>query len=210
MPVMAAAFSVVSAKPGSAACARDEERHSRGPLRIVAANGVAGVGQRERSHRHHVFPRQPQRLTAGGQDAQSWSDSQEIGHERSGIEKVLEVIKNQQHGTLAQVGGELVGDRCRSCLPEAEGGGDFLSNKGRVTHRSQIDEDHAVAKVAAEQTRRGDGEAGLAAATGAGQGQQPQLGCAQKRRGRRDLFAATDQGGGGNGERPTWEGRRTV
>ena len=61
----------------------------------------------------------------------------------------------------------------------ATGGGDGHRHVRRVGKRSQIDKDHAIAKGGAEQPRRGDGEARLAAATGTGQGQQTQLGCAE-------------------------------
>ena len=77
------------------------------PRLPVSACGrlAAGVGQASERRRARDSPAMPQRLAAGGQDAQARArPEQRVGQLGAGVDQVLAVVQHQEQRTTAQVG----------------------------------------------------------------------------------------------------------
>src|SRR5687767_13434144 len=104
---------------------------------------------------------------------------------------VLEVVEHEQRLLLAQMR--------REALPRRRVGleAERPCNGGRhellVGDRAELDEDDAVAKLVEQLPAELDGEPGLAASAGAGQGQQANLGGAKQLRELCELLRSADQ-----------------
>ena len=98
--------------------------------------------------------------------------SQQFSDEGGGVRHLLEVVQDEQQLPVAQMcleGGE---KRLGGLLAHAEGVSNGGGNQGRVGNGGQADEVDALLEVVEAVGGDVDGEAGLAGATGAGQGDE--------------------------------------
>ena len=153
--------------------ALDEEPHRGKRDRLLAITRLAGVRDRHRRHRVDGFARNPHRFAARREDGHPWRVAQQpLRQPRAGLEHVLAVVEDQQHGPVAQVRDERVDDRQAALLPDAERRRDRLRHEARIRDRRELDEPRAVGEAVEHVGRELERQPRLADAPGAEQRQQ--------------------------------------
>lgn len=138
-------------------------------------------------------------LAAGGEHAHVGAAAEELlGELGAGLHDVLAVVEEKQEALGAEIGGERVEQGAARVLADAEHGRHGLGDAGRIGEGGELDEPHAVGE--ARQERGADllGEAALANAAGAEQGEQ--AGGLEPALDFRGLPGAADEGGQPAGE----------
>src|SRR5439155_18533405 len=127
-------------------------------------------------HGEDVLAADVQRLAARHQLPQLETVSKELGHRRPGHRHLLEVVEEKQHLLPVYLAFELLEQRSRASLPQADGPSRDRKRRLQVAARSEVDEVDPVLELLAEVGRRLQGEAGLAAAARAHEREQAGLG----------------------------------
>ena len=119
---------------------------------------------------------------------------------RRGVHHLLEVVEQQQQGAIAQIGLEEIRGGLVAHLEETQGLGNDRDDELRITDRGEGDKADAVGERVLEIGRDLQREAGLADATGTGQGYQPVLVLSQETTERGDFALPPDQARQGHRE----------
>jgi hypothetical protein len=165
-----------------------------GPFRNIGRYG--GVRwQRQRAYGPPRFPRDVQRLAAGGQDADLRAGGEDaVGQRRRGLDQVLAVVQDQQRSLCGQRGqhpaervrllvrrrgltgrqprGQRLAGVEQRLLAQAEHAQDGGDEVGRVGDGGQLDQPHPVGHRGRLGAGGLDGQPGLARPAGAGEGDQ--------------------------------------
>ena len=133
-------------------------------------------------------------LARGDQDLESGRRSDESGNVWGCVEKVLEVVEDQQHLAGGEVVGQGLGQRsprysrspeCRAIAPVTKGG---------IGQGGKLDEEDAVIEGGKQLGSGREREAGLADTAGTSEGHDPDL-CQGEQGGELgDVFGASDEG----------------
>ena len=118
----------------------DEERHRRGPCASSTRKWCAAAGSASGPTGTTCSPRQPQRLAAGHQDTQSGAVASRSATTGAASSTCSKLSRTSSSARCAEISGELVGERSRAHLPDAERRGDCRGDQGRITDRREIDE----------------------------------------------------------------------
>ena len=86
------------------------------------------------------------------------------------------------------------GNAATGCVRQPQRARDLAEDQAGVLDGSQVDEDDAVGEPRRRLGGHGEGEAGLADAGRAGEGEQPRVGLGERRHERREFGVPTDQG----------------
>jgi hypothetical protein len=182
-------------KPARTARALDEEGHGR-----AGGDGsrIAGTRRRQPERRDRVLAlaRHAKRRAARRQHVKAGRGGEHGADDQSRLEDLLQVIEHEQGRPLAQVLGERVGHRLLVGRLQSERARDRRRDQRRVAHGREVDEGRAAGVVGAQLGRGGDGQARLARAARAGEGQQADVGSAQERAHLRHLALTADQPAG--------------
>jgi hypothetical protein len=151
----------------------DEQAHGREPAELGQGGQPARIGQAQRRHPERALAVTAQWLPAGRQQG----DARTVGHDLRGqggarVDQVLAVVQHQQHVPAVEL--------CDQGLPcpvgrrqlHSGGSGDRLGDEVRLRQGGEIHERRAVAEALGPAGRHREGEPGLAAAAGSGEGQQ--------------------------------------
>ena len=98
--------------------------------------------------------------------------AEQVGHERRGLDDLLEVVQHQQQALVAEEGlraGRPAGSAPMSRRPRAWA--IVVADQAGVGDRGEADEGDAIGEVAGRRARRRDRDAGLADPAGTGQRQ---------------------------------------
>ena len=118
---------------------------------------------------------------------------EELSDQRRGLDHLLEIVEDEQDLAGADPAGQAVADRDGAVLDESQDRGDRRSDEGRLANRFEGDEVDAVGEALGDRRRELEGQAGLAGAARAGQGEQ--AGRAQHRAGLLELGGPADERG---------------
>ena len=99
--------------------------------------------------------------------------SRALGQPCAGGDQVLAVVEEEQQVLGLEKGRQGLDQRLAGRLAHAKGRGDGLGHQRRVGERGQLDQPDAIRVARELGSRRLDRQPGLAAAAGAGQGEQP-------------------------------------
>ena len=157
--------------------------HRLGPLdeqpdRVGAAEGFGvgrpcRVGQGQRRHHQLLLPPERERDPGGGQHREPGGGGEQLLDHRAGLPHLLEVVGHEQEPPVAEVVAQRLQDGAAGCLGDPQGPGQDGGDQVRVGHRGQVGEEGAVAVAGQQLGRDLEGQAGLAGAAGAGEGEQP-------------------------------------
>ncbi len=176
----------------------------------VVVRGVAGPDLggwcRQGRHDEDLLALDPERVPAGGQDAQAGCGGEQLaGQHRAGVGEVLAVVEHHQQPLVLQVGGEVAGG-VRGDLAELEGVGHGVGEQLLVVESGQLHEPDAVGEGAPHLGCHPQGQARLADPTDAGQGEHPAA--RQELPGLRQLAPAAHEAGQLGGQRAATRRRR--
>ncbi len=124
------------------------------------------------------------------------------------VRHVLEIVQHQQHGPIAQRRPEPVDRRPVARLPHPDHPGHGRQDEVRLDERRQGHEPGVPRERRRDLLGHAQGEAGLADAAGAGQGQEAHVGAAQQLDSRVHLPFAADERG--QRDRQGWAGPNLV
>ena len=99
--------------------------------------------------------------------------SQQVGHDRPGVEHLLEVVEHEQHPLAREPFGEDIGGRAPGRLGDPDRGGEARRHERRFADRLERHEEHAVGEVLRGVRRDLERQAGLAGPARAGQRDEP-------------------------------------
>ena len=176
----------VRAPPGVDPLRAIEQQPRRGggrPVRVVV--------HLERLHGVLRLAAHAQRRAAGGQDGQVGHGLDDRGDVRRGVEQVLDVVQHEEQVLAAQPVDDVVGDGPRRVAGGGHGVGDRREQLARLQERRELDQAYAVRVAVADRRRCGQGQAGLAHAAGAAEGDQAAR--AQEVGDAADVVVATDE-----------------
>ena len=128
-----------------------------------------------------------------------------VGEGGAGIEQVLAVVEDEERGLRGEEGGRRGRAGSARRFAQAEGGSDGDGHEDGVGERREFDEPDARGKSGEEIGGEGEGEAGLAAAADAGEGEQALIGVEEEIAQRGKYGAPPDEWGAG-GWQPGAEG----
>ncbi len=192
----AAALSPRSARSRASTPAPARRRGATAGARPASRDGAAivdGSGSAERGDRQIVLAGEAQPARLVDQDRQLGAGGQQLGHQRRGREDLLEVVEEQQRAGRRRNAARPSATDGRANLAHTErlrdGGGDEAGRRPGPAGRTR----RPSAKSAASVGRRRQGQAGLADAAGAGQGQEADVAAAQQVADRGDLPLPADQ-----------------
>ncbi len=171
---------------------RGEEAHGVVRGQLLEAQARAGFRWSEWRHRVLVLRGEPERRAARGEHEQPRRGRQQTGDEPDVRHELLEVVEQEQHAPVAEVGREHVLQRLAR-LADLERLGERVSEQRRILHRREVDEDDAVAQLRSELLRGCDRKPRLARAARAGERDQTHVVAPQERRDRGHLEATTHQ-----------------
>ena len=137
----------MSAKVGSTAWARSTKSLTES-IEISSAGSTTGIRVRHRQRRHAEddLARDPESLTAGGQDPQAGAAPEErLRDGRARVDQVLAVVEDEQDLAVAQMLDDELDVRLGLPLPDAEHVGHGLDDEGGVADCRELDQPHAVA-----------------------------------------------------------------
>ena len=192
---------------------RQRERRRRG-LRPLDEQ-LHRLGARHRRHEPRRLAAHAERLAARRQHREPRAGAQQLlGELRALLHQVLAVVEDEQHPVAADLGHEQLERRRAGALGEVQHGRDVRGERVAVGERREVHPGDA-GEVGGRAQRRLAGESRLAAAAGAGEGQQPRR--AHEARQVVELAVATDEarqvnrqladGDGAGCERPTRSAR---
>ena len=141
-----------------------------------------------------------ERGAAGYEHLELWAGGHQLAEGRGGGHHLLEVIEDEQQLPVAQGILEGLQERPPAQLVEAEGLADGRQDEAGVLDGGQRDKADAVAEVVAQGRCHLQGQAGLADAAGAGEGEQADLLAQQLLPDGGDRLGAADQTGARMGE----------
>ena len=159
---------------------------------LLEAQPGAGLGRCEGRDRVLVLPREPERRAARGEHEQPRRRRQQAGDELDVRHELLEVVEQQEHAPIAELGRERVLQRIAR-LTHVERLCERGSEQRRIVHRGEVDEDGAVAQLRPELRGGGDREPCLARAARAGERDETYVVAPEERGDRGHLEAATHQ-----------------
>ena len=138
----------------------DEQRD-----RALAVEGRDGVPP---------FAGDAQELAAGHQRPQARSRPNQSSHDPGRRrEQLFQVVEDEEHRPIAQVGAQRLACRPVGRFPDVEGDRDGRLQEVRIPERREVDEPDAMREQVASASGDGKGEPGLAAAARPGQGDDP-------------------------------------
>ena len=150
---------------------RGEEAHGVVRGQLLEAQVRARLRRSERGHRVLVLGGEPERRAARGEHEQPRRGRQQAGDEPDVRHELLEVVEQEQHAPVAEVGREHVLHRLAR-LADLERLGERVSEQRRIVHRREVDEDDAVAQLRSQLLGGCDREPRLARAARAGERDQ--------------------------------------
>ena len=177
-----------------AAHPRDEHRDRGHRDQAVEVGDVVGVGYGERCDRELPFRGEVQPLAARHEQPDPRAGAERLGEVEARREHLLAVVDDEQHLLVDQRVDHPRGDAAAGCVRQPQRARDLAEDKAGVLHGSQVDEDDAVGEPRRRLGGHGEGEAGLADAGWAGEGEQPRVGIGERRHERREFRVPTDQG----------------
>ncbi len=133
----------------------------------------------------------------GDEQAEVGAGGEEGGDERRRGDDLLEAVEHEQRAAVAEGGLEGLEGRVVAGFADAERLGEGGGDEFGVGDRREGDEADAVGEAAGDRLGDLQGEAGLADAAGAGQGQEADPGLAEEAGDGRDLALAPDERGEG-------------
>ncbi len=172
----------------------DEERHALDAAELLRRERGVRIRHGEGRQRVFVLAREVQDLPAGRQDRQLAAGHEQAGQERD-RQQLLEVVQHEQHLPLAGVVDDARFEGFAGDGEQPELAGDNDGHALAVPQRGERDDMHAVREVVANGLGGHLGEAGLADAGRAGQGEQAHAGVAQERGHGRDMLLTPDERG---------------
>jgi hypothetical protein len=116
-----------------------------------------------------VFSGEAKSGPAGDEDADVGSSTEQIGHERGGVEDVLVIVQNEQQMSLAYECLKAGDERFMTSFAHADGLRDGGRDEVGVRNRRQTDEAGAIQEILGQPVGDGEGQSGLAHATRSGQ-----------------------------------------
>ncbi len=120
---------------------------------------------------------------------------EQTGHDRRGLDHLLEVVQHQQRALRSEQRLEPEGKRRIARLAHAQGLGDGGSDQGGVGDRGEGDERDAMGELVVQVLGHLQREARLAHAGGAGQREEADVGTTQQGDDRGDLALPSDERG---------------
>ena len=151
----------------------DEQPDRVGPAKGLGVGGPCRVGQGQRRHHQLLLPPERERDPAGGQHREPRRGGEQLLDHRAGLPHLLEVVGHEQELPVAEVVAQRLQDGAAGCLGDPQGPGQDGGDQVRVGDRGQVGEEGAVAVAGQQLGRDLEGQAGLAGAAGAGEGEQP-------------------------------------
>jgi len=148
--------------------------------------------RQQRPRREGLQPRRRQ-LEGQRQAIQARAGGQEVGHQRRGVQHLLEVIEQQQEVPVPQRVLEAIRQGLPADLVQLERVGDGRRHEVGIADGREVHEGGAVGEVAAPRRRQFHSQARLADAAGADEGEQSPGGIAEQCRQPRQLGIATEQ-----------------
>src|SRR5207248_2287859 len=130
----------------------------------------------------------------GHEDGEVWATGQQVGQVRGGWQDLLEIVEQEQHVFITERGFEQIEQGPRCSLFEIEGLGDGGDDQGGVAEGGERNEVDAIGKVSEQVGGDLQGQAGFAAAAGAGEGEEADLGATQEGTDSRYLMLAPKEG----------------
>ena len=122
-----------------------------------------------------VLPGEAKPGPAGDEDAEVRGRAEQIGHERGGVEDVLEVVQHEQQLPVAHERLKPGHERFLARFAQAEELRDGWRDKIGMRDRGEADEAGAIREILGKPGSDGQGQPGLAHAARSGQGQQPDI-----------------------------------
>ena len=190
MAATAAALSAVSANCGWTARAR----WTKSWTAAYVSTACAVLRGRELQRRNDVLllGAQAQRRATGDQHRQVGRGGQELRHHRRGADDLLKIVEQQQQMLVAQ--------HARAAPPVArlpasspKARAIAAGTSCRVVQWSEIDDHDTVDKRSAQRGGNREGQAGLADAAGADEGDEADVSAVQERRQRGNVLGAAEQ-----------------
>ena len=165
-----------SPKPGSIARPRSRKRRTASEAEscceLVRRQRADQCRQRHRGNGHEALTAHAERLPAGGDDAEVGAAAQErVGYLHDGVEDVLAVVEDHERRPVGDSRHD-GRDRAVHGWREPQGRGDRIGHERLVVERRELDEPDAAGILVDQVRAHLQGEAGLAHASRAGQGQQ--------------------------------------
>ena len=171
----------------------DEEPHGGQCGQLFHAGSMRERRHRERADRVLPLGPEPESGAARHEDREPGATREEPVEVGCDADDLFEVVQHEQRRRVREVLDQDVQGRAGTVDGGADDGCDARQHQRRFDDRRQRDE-HRSARVAVLQSfRHGDREPRLADATGAGQGDQPDLGRLQQRRDVDDVLLPPDQ-----------------
>ena len=189
-----------------------EQAHGVGAERVVLVlegwsrrDGALRVGPGRYPQRRHlegVLCGEPQHRPAGDQHGEARAGRQQVRQRQRGRQHVLEVVQHQQQALGAEEVSQQRQGRPIAGAGEAQRRRQGGEHQRRIFERRQGDEDRAVAEGGEQARRRPEGQAGLAHAARAGEGEQAHAPARQPVADRRHLPLPADEGRRRDRQRP--------
>ena len=151
----------------------DEQPDRLGPAEGLEVRGPGRVGQGQRRHHQLLLAPERERDPGGGQHREPGGGGEQLLDHRAGLRHLLEVVRHEQEPPVAEVVAQRLQDGAAGRLGDPQGPGQDGGDQVRVGHRGQVGEEGAVAVAGQQLGRDLEGQAGLAGAAGAGEGEQP-------------------------------------
>jgi hypothetical protein len=167
---------------------------------LVTGGAAKGLRVVEHRHRHLVLGPQAERGTARDESGEPGGPVEQVCHERSGIDHLLEVVEGEEELLVGQVLAHGVGDRLATAVEEPERLGDGPADRIGLGHRGERHPSGAVGEPVGHPLDHRQGDPGLADPAGPGQGHQPHGGPEECVCHLVDLVLPTDQRRGGGGQ----------
>jgi hypothetical protein len=185
--------------------ARDEERHRRDRLQLPDVGNAGHIRQRQRRNGDRPLTAHVQPLPASDEHVQLWKRCQQFGDQQSGGDEVLEVVEHVQQRLAVQRLAPALAQWPLTHVLDANGAGHDRADQLDVPHRRQRNKGDARGEVGNEPGGDVEGQARLADASGAAQGDETHVWAAEESADRLDFASASDQGGQRNRQRSRQE-----
>jgi hypothetical protein len=174
---------------------------------LLEAQLAARLRRRERRDRVLVLPGEPQRRPARGEHEQPRRRREQAGDEPHVRHELLEVVEQQEHAPVVEVGREDVLHRI-ACLAHTERLCERGSEQCGVVHGGEVDEDGAITQLRPELRSGGEREPRLARSARARERDETYVPAPKERGDRGHLEAATHERSRRRGQLHAHGGRR--
>jgi hypothetical protein len=175
---------------------------------LLRQRQAGGIRKRERRHREGLLAVEVEDGPARDEHREVGRGGEQVADQRGGRQHLLEVVEDQQQGPPAKVPLHALGHRPVARLAHAEGLRDRRGDEVGVADRSEGDEGDTGDEVRGEGLGHPQGQARLADAAGAGQGQEADAVVTEQGADRGGLAFPPDQRRQRNGEVGGGRGRR--